>query len=533
MYKPKKRSRVASETRKRRRVFSYRRVSTPEQEDGGSLNEQNRVNDLFCGERDMRVVDAIEDIQTAAKSGREEFDKMIRRLRRGEADGVVFHKVDRSTRNYKDWQVISELMEDGYYIGFASDRLESTNSAGRLSMDLQAAIAIHFIRNLRDETRKGMRGRINQGLWPWGAPLGYLDRKNKLDDSLACRKTIDSKRAPLIREMFEMYASQQYTIEQLAKKITGRGLRTKADRPISFQYACKMLDRPFYAGLLPYDGQLFPGKHEPIISIALWNKVQRLRAGRTVVNKTKHDLIFRKMLQCRICESNMIGEVQKGHVYYRCHHKGAHESNSIRETHIAEQVASVLERVVLTSAEVEYVQSLLNDDQESMKQAEKQQRAAEKLKRGKLEVKKKRALDAFLSGVIDADSYKSVETEVTLELAKLDQNPPAARAEGGANGRQVVKLLERLNLAVLSQKPKKQRELLNILFSNFSVARKNVSTQPRNWLHHVLERQKFNSGTPVTEIARTWDVLLPLILADPDFQEFVEAFNREEVELLG
>src|SRR5208337_4763709 len=54
--------------------------------------------------------------------------------------------------------------------------LDLNTRGGRLSADIQAVVAADFIRNLREETKKGFYGRLKQGLYPIAAPIGYLDR---------------------------------------------------------------------------------------------------------------------------------------------------------------------------------------------------------------------------------------------------------------------------------------------------------------------------------------------------------------------
>ena len=51
--------------------------------------------------------------ETAAKRGRPAFNQMVRRLKAGEAVGVIVHKVDRSARNFWDWALLNDLLDQG------------------------------------------------------------------------------------------------------------------------------------------------------------------------------------------------------------------------------------------------------------------------------------------------------------------------------------------------------------------------------------------------------------------------------------
>ena len=95
--------------------------------------------------------------------------RRIRQLKRGKASGLIIHKIDRSARNLKDWAIVSELPDQGIDFFVATERLDFNSRGGRLTADMLAVIAADFIRNLREETKKGIRGltqiRKIQGMW--------------------------------------------------------------------------------------------------------------------------------------------------------------------------------------------------------------------------------------------------------------------------------------------------------------------------------------------------------------------------------
>src|SRR5256885_4852920 len=101
---------------------------------------------------------------------------MLKLLQASKADGVIIHKIDRSARNLKDWANLGELIDRGVEVHFANESLDLQSRGGRLSADIQAVVAADYIRNLREETRKGFYGRLKQGILPLPAPAGYVDQ---------------------------------------------------------------------------------------------------------------------------------------------------------------------------------------------------------------------------------------------------------------------------------------------------------------------------------------------------------------------
>jgi site-specific DNA recombinase len=157
--------------------FAYIRVSTIKQGvQGVSLQEQKSAIERYAQAQNIRIVQWFEERETAAKRGRPVFNQMLSLLKKSKAEGVVIHKIDRSARNLRDWSDLGELIDRGVSVHFANESLDLGSRGGRLSADLQAVIASDFIRNLKEESRKGFYGRIKQGLYPLPAPIGYLDQ---------------------------------------------------------------------------------------------------------------------------------------------------------------------------------------------------------------------------------------------------------------------------------------------------------------------------------------------------------------------
>src|SRR5206468_10057168 len=183
-----------------RKFFGYARVSTVKQgEHGVSLQEQRDAVARYAERYGLDIITWFEERQTAAKRGRSIFNRMLKLLTQGKADGVIIHKIDRSARNLKDWADLGELIDQGIEVHFANESVDLHSRGGRLSADIQAVVAADYIRNLREEVRKGFYGRLKQGLYPLPAPLGYLDRgKGK-------PKALDPVRAPLVKAAFELY----------------------------------------------------------------------------------------------------------------------------------------------------------------------------------------------------------------------------------------------------------------------------------------------------------------------------------------
>jgi len=126
------------------------------------------------------------------------------------------------------------------------------------------------------KSREGMLARVKEGWFAGPAPLGYLND----DTHQRAGIILDPVKAPLVREAFELIAAGQRRSVVL-KDVTAKGLLTKSNKPLPWTSFELLLHNPFYYGMIRYHGELYPGKHEAIVSAEVFDKVQRsLRSRR-------------------------------------------------------------------------------------------------------------------------------------------------------------------------------------------------------------------------------------------------------------
>jgi DNA invertase Pin-like site-specific DNA recombinase len=397
--------------------FAYTRVSTVKQgERGVSLQEQKAAIEAFAFRQQMPISRWFEELETAAARGRPVFNRMMNMLKDGKAAGVIIHKIDRSTRNLRDWSDLGELIDHGVELHFANESLDLQSRGGRLSADIQAVVASDFIRNLRDETRKGMRGRYKQGLFPLPAPLGYVDQGR------AKPKLIDPVQGPLVKRMFELYASARYGQTELEEIMYTLGLRTKRGQRVGHTTIGWILANPFYYGLirLKATGELFEGIHKPLISRSLFNAVREVASQKHNKKAYKHDFSFRRIARCAMCGYNLTGEMVKGINYYRCHSKTC-PTNSIREVDLDKQIKKELMPLTISESERFGLQAALDTiTQESVQQRQILIRSA-RANLASVNDRLSKLADAYLDGLLDKDLLSAKQKTLLMERKDLEE----------------------------------------------------------------------------------------------------------------
>lgn len=486
--------------------FAYIRVSTVKQgQKGVSLQEQRDAIERFATQQGITINEWFEETETAAKRGRPIFGRMIKGLRSGKAQGLIIHKIDRGARNYRDWADLGELIDSGVDVKFAAESLDMFSRGGRLSADIQAVVAADYIRNLREETRKGFYGRLKQGLYPLPAPIGYLD-KGKGEP-----KEIDPIRGPIVAQLFNLYATGEYSLHDLRKEAISMGLTNKKGGRVSINGLSTMLNNPFYMGLMRIrtTGEVFEGIHVPLIKHSTFQAIKDILAGKNKKKIETHQFIYSRLLKCLHCGYSLIGERQKGHTYYRCHQREC-VTKGIREEAVDQSIRAQLKRIefdgkeeAIAFGEVERMRSLVLNERKEIEESCT-------LRLAQVDERLDRLTDALLDGDIDRAVFNRRKEKLLQENRELEEKLSLVAGDGSSLIDQIIEYLELCKMAsqsyMIATLPEK-REMLQIITSNRFVDRKNVVVKLSMPFSIIAEREALPCGDPFRGIPRTWRVI--------------------------
>lgn len=457
-----------------KKYFGYIRVSTVKQgEKGASLTEQKIAIETYAAKQGLFISEWFEETETAAKTGRRLFRRMLTRLQKGDAEGIVIHKVDRGARNLADWAELGTLMDQGIPIHFAHEALDLSSRGGRLSADIQAVVAADYIRNLRQEVKKGMYGRLRQGIYPFGPVVGYTN------GGKGGIKKIHSVQGPLVKEAFQLYASGHYGLTELADIMNKKGLRSRRGAKFAVGNFSKLLSNSFYYGLITVRGETYVGKHEPLISKRLFDECRAVAEGRTFTRKPGHarsEFLFRRLAHCATCGRALYGERQKGHVYYRCH-SGSCKGTCVREDHFRETLKAHLSQLPQRDLLTEMLQLHFEMDESKKAHGEDDREKSWKLRTSNTLALKERLTDLLIDGTLSKESYESRMTEVNNTLLVIDAEKTKATEGDAVRHARAKKFLELVNaLYVLpeTENAANHRDILRLTISNTSVQQKNI-----------------------------------------------------------
>lgn len=492
--------------------IGYIRVSTVKQGTKGvSLIEQRDAILRYAERMGFTITIWLEEMETAAKQGRPVFNQALKLLHSGKAQGIVLHKLDRGARNLRDWAAIGELSDQGIEVHFVTESIDLQSRGGRLSADIQAVVAADYIRNLREETRKGFYGRLKQGLYPLPAPIGYLDQGKGLP------KTIDPMMGSLVRKAFELYATGQYSLETLGDEMYQLGLRTRHGSRVKRSSLSQLLNNSFYFGLIQIrrTNESFAGIHEPLIGKSLFDHVHAVLAGKVCVRTQRHAFQFRRLLSCVGCQYSLIGERQKGHIYYRCHSKQC-SGTSIREEVVETKTANFFEQVQFGEDEKAYFRPKVLQMREQWTTRLVEEIQSQNLKLAHIKNRLNRLTDAFLDQSLDKVMFEERKKALLLEQKAVEEVLGNLKRSSDRHPQRLEQFLELAGTAWLSYQlafPEEKREMVDIATSNRWAKTKTLELEPSLAFQPVVNRFKNSNGAPERAIPRTWDNIIETLAA--------------------
>jgi site-specific DNA recombinase len=375
-----------------RQVALYGRVSSLRQArvvDGG-LSTQFDLMERQVALWDETKPDAwkvVDRYPEKGKSGknleRPEFKRMMADIESGRIDTVVVQKIDRITRSLRDFYVLWELFEQ-HGVSFVSihESFDTTTAVGRAMLKLILVFAELEREQTAERTKATLAYRATQGLWGSGrSPRGY-----KRHDTEKGVLVVEPDEAKVVQEIFERVL-EIGSAQGLVRELNQRGIRQprftngqgkkKGGGRYTGNVVCHLLANPVYLGKIRFDGEIYKGRHEAIVSQETFDRVQALLKANRVKrgpqrSQKEHVFLLEKLLRCGDCGSTMTpiwstGANSARYHYYACTLRQrtsgtACSAGLVPADEVEQFVLSELRSFALSDEEVDYVVDRANGD---------------------------------------------------------------------------------------------------------------------------------------------------------------------------
>ncbi|NRD80039.1 recombinase family protein [Bacillus sp. BRMEA1] len=370
------------------RAAIYIRVSTEEQKNNFSLKAQESVIRDYADNKGMEIYDVYCDDGYSGKDfNRPDVQRMFKDLSEDRFTIILVWKVDRLSRKNTDVLIFIDKHLTPYNkkLVITSIDIDSSTTTGYMFISLLSTFASYERATIIDRVNSGMQKRAEEGLWNGGTVLGY--------DSVEKFLVVNEVEQKLVEDIFTMRANG-LGFKAIVNILNKRGEKTKNKNPFSISSVKFVLKNPLYIGKIRWGehrelneksqkGKSEPlyidGIHTPIISLDLWEKVQKVNQLQEEAfsnnRNFKGDFFLSGILRCPKCGAGTVMCMTKKrdgegyHLYYMCqsyHSKGrtACSTNLIKKDVVEQKVLSVISELIQNEEIINKIIQKLDSEKE-------------------------------------------------------------------------------------------------------------------------------------------------------------------------
>lgn len=314
------------------RYVLYARKST-ESDEKQALSIESQVKEMLAiAERnELEIIDIRRESHSAKESGtRPVFKEILEDVKRSRFNGILTWAPDRLSRNAGDLGSVVDLMDERKLIHIQTYGQTFSNSPNEkfLLMILCSQAKLEND-NKSINVKRGLKARVEMGLWPSVAPTGYLNLK-QMDKKGHVK--IDPDRAHIVKKIFEKVAYEKWSGRKIHNwlKFEMNYKVATSGKNLSLSNIYMILQNTFYYGVFEYpkkSGNWYTGRHEPLITKELYDLVQEQVKGQVLTTRKSKEFAFTKMMVCGVCGSGITADEKFKHqkngnthryVYYNC-----------------------------------------------------------------------------------------------------------------------------------------------------------------------------------------------------------------------
>lgn len=470
-------------------IIYCRKSSEDDSKQIQSLETQERLLVEYAQRAGLDVVEVLHESRSAKNdNNRPLFNSMLKKLQNGEIDGILVAHIDRLSRNGMESAKIIKLFEEGLLKEIRTPSRIYSTLQDLLYMDFDFVFASHYSRNLSIRVKEGMQTKVKKGEYPGQAPLGYENRDGKIYPH--------PKYSSLIRKVFELYSSGDYSLKQLSNTLYQLGYRSTNGGKIRKSTYDRMLRNPAYIGKIKYDGRIYDGIHTPLISEELYTTAQEVNLNKARPRPEKYKFLYRGFVKCDVCSCLCTASFKKGrYIYYYCtngkflceQHKSYMRDYVIEELAqgIFNNISDVVNSEIAQLSLEAYCNSLINDSEDTDKSLKRIDGQLAKLKQ-----KEDRLLDLLLEEKITSEVYDEKLKSLGQETKRLNKQKKRIKKQKPEVTLELLQNFktEAISLAKVFKEGDDQvkQDLLNSALWNFSVRDKKVAKVRYKTLYQKL-----------------------------------------------
>ena len=411
-----------------------------------SIDAQLRTLNELAKREELEIVDTIVESQSAYKPGRPEFNKVLERIELGQAQGLLVYQPSRLARNAVDGGRLIYMMDEKKLLEIRSPGTRYTNSGNdKFFLQMEFGMAKKSSDDTSEYMKRDARSKLLKGEWTGMAVIGYLniDSNGKIAGNFydhekqtllmdvgrpLRRIEIDPIVGTLIRRFFDWYLAENHTLAESVKFINDMGIRSPRFKgKFSKSMVERILRNPFYTGQMRYEGELFPGNHDAMLSVQEFEEIQRRLSLKKHQKLVKQEFVYRGLVKCAECGCSIVGirkikPTGKLYEYYTCSkRRGSCSQAPLKPESIDWQVEERLQSVSIDERVWKLCKELLK--LHYGQQIEGQVHLREKWEKDMQSIDRRlgKLLDGYVDETIDKESYSAKKNELLRDKRSLEE----------------------------------------------------------------------------------------------------------------
>jgi len=442
------------------RVSSPGQVNKDYDKEGLSLPAQREACRRKAAELGAEVVDEFVEPGVSAKSilKRRAFQEMLRAVKaREDIDFVIVWSVSRWARNQEDhWVARGQIRQCNARLVSVKEQIGGETSSEIVVEGVLAAVAEGRRLDISEDVRRGITRKAEVGGTPHRAPIGYVNVATICDGREIRDVVLDPERYALVVEAFQLYATECYALEELAALLEARGLRSRPTKntpaqPLTPNRLSSLLRNPYYIGWVVVNGKPYRGRHKPLVSEAVFERVQEILEARRQngARAWKHHHYLAGTLFCGNCGARLLysrnrGKMGRQYEYFLCVNK--QHGDCTQPYHRLEDVEAAVERfygrVSLGEPERVALQRHLMASLGKLSEVGEQDRQDAERALVRIEAQERKLLDAHYNDSIRPDLFHDEQRRLRRERAGIEQLRERLEADLGQVAQSVDVVVE-------------------------------------------------------------------------------------------
>ena len=482
----------------------YIRVSTDKQfEEGYSVAAQEKKLIDYCVSNKITKYEVlIEGGFTGKNTHRPKYEYAVNLINQDKVDRIIMFKLDRMFRNVRDTLAFIEDIAMPHNVSMVSlnENLDTSTPSGRFMITVYAGVAQMELSTMRLRMDAGALERAKSGLWRGGGNVnfGYSYDKDK-------GMLVPNEKAEIVKQVFRLYVDGHSTME--------------IARLFNFKYPdhiAKMLKRPIYAGYIVWNGEVYKGQHEPLVSEELFMEAQEVIKSKRWNSIGKHYYLLQNISHCGCCGAKLyyFPNSRKNRVYLRCYSSNNQQKYMQRSCDCAfgsKRVVPIENEIIkeLFTLSLKHKTTELQDDSVNTEEILQKQKASLSQKLSRLYDLYAESGNEVLKKNIDTliKEIESIENQIAKAIATGQQSKQSQKTK---------EVIDSIETAWPHATQQEKQQMIRILISKVVIDNEFVTV---HW-DKLLESEPFSFPVP-PKLGRN-SIATQLIL----FKEYGESIRK-------